>query len=98
MKSTILLIFAAAMLAPTVATAANDCKTVCPEQIVVSLSNLAPSLPKAEVEDLRAAVEQEVNTYARQMPGWKCVCKIREGKGFQCGEFPLKLSVHKTGD
>jgi len=98
MKSTTLLIFAAALLAPTLAPADDYCKTVCPEQIVVFLTSIRAGLPKAEVEDLRAAVEQEVNTYARQMPGWKCVCKIHEGKGFKCGEFPLKLTVQKTGD
>lgn len=96
MKSTTLLIVAAALLAPSASPAATDCKPTCPEQISVYISSLTAGLSKAQADEVQAAVEQAVNDYAREKPGWKCVCKVHQGGGSKCEAFPMRLTVSKT--
>jgi len=97
MKRTTLLIFASALLIPFPSPSATDCKPTCPEQISVYVSSLTSGLPKAQADEVQAAVEQEVNNYAREKPGWKCVCKVHLGGGSKCEAFPMRLTVSKSG-
>jgi hypothetical protein len=96
MKSTTSFIVAAALLAPSAVPAATDCKPTCPEQISVYVSSLTAGLPKTQADEIQAAVEQEVNNYAREKPGWKCVCKVHQGGGSKCEAFPMRLTVNKS--
>lgn len=99
MKWTTLFVAVATLLVPWAAMGAGDCKPAkCSEQISVYVSPSSLSrVPKAELDGVRAAVEEAVNDYAGVKPGWKCVCKVHEGGGSKCEGFPMKLNVSTNG-